>query len=170
MISAERVVRNTGDAVNATLESINLPILSEPIKRDGQLLVDGVFVDNLPADILVKQGCNFVIGVDVTENIEKKFGKNTPETPANKMKLPGLVATLVRCLHIQAHNLSQVGAKAADVIIAPDVSRFSPTSFVETAEMAEVGYEATQKSLSRIQEILADLDPGIFGGSPLPGE
>ena len=126
------------------------------------LLVDGGILDNLPADVLTNQGCNFVIGVDVAANIDKRVGNNDSATPANKMKAPGIVTTLLRCLKVQAHNTSALGAETADVIIAPDVSRFDATAFSQAPEMAEVGYQTTMESLPRIREILHKLDSDLF--------
>lgn len=56
LVSGKTVVREEGDAVQAILESINLPVLNVPINRDGQALVDGGLVDNVPADVLVSKG------------------------------------------------------------------------------------------------------------------
>ncbi len=163
LVRAEPVARTTGDAVHAMLESINLPVLSPPICHDGRLLVDGGIVNNLPADLLVKQGCNFVIGVDVAAHVDHRVGDNFPDTPTEHMTAPGIVATMLRCLQVQAHNMSAVGADPADVIIAPDVSDFEPTAFTKTAEMAEIGYQATMETLPRIKEILQKLDGQLFG-------
>jgi predicted acylesterase/phospholipase RssA len=162
LVRAEAVARTTGDAVHSILESINLPVLSPPICRDGRLLVDGGIVNNLPADLLVKQGSNFVIGVDVAAHVEQHVGDNFPETPTDQMKAPGIVSTMLRCLRVQAHNMSAVGADPADVIIAPDVSDFEPTAFAQTPEMAETGYRATNESLPRIKELLQELDGKLF--------
>ena len=63
LVSGEPKVRVGGDTVHGILESINLPGLSSPICRDGQALVDGGLVNNIPADVLVGKGCNFVIAV-----------------------------------------------------------------------------------------------------------
>ena len=41
LVQVRTVVRRQGDAVHAILESINLPIVSKPILRDGMALVDG---------------------------------------------------------------------------------------------------------------------------------
>ncbi|MGI9517318.1 MAG: patatin-like phospholipase family protein [Pirellulaceae bacterium] len=163
LVSACSVTRQTGDVVDSILESINLPVLAKPICRDGMLLVDGGILNNLPADVLVDQNCNMVIGVDVAANIEHQVGNDRPETPTGEMKAPGMVTTLMRSLSVQAHNMSAVGAKPADVVIAPDVSHFDATAFTQAREMAEVGYQATQDSLPRIREILHHLDSDLFG-------
>ncbi len=81
LVSGQAVVRDRGDAVQAILESINLPILSAPICRNGQALIDGGIINNIPADVLTSQGCNFVIAVSVTAKIAREFGANTPDTP-----------------------------------------------------------------------------------------
>ena len=60
LVSGKQVVRDQGDAVNAVLESINLPVFSQPICRDGQALIDGGLINNIPADVLIRSGCNFV--------------------------------------------------------------------------------------------------------------
>jgi len=162
LISARSIVRSSGDAVDSILESINLPVLSPPIRRDGMLLVDGGILNNLPADVLVRQGCNFVIGVDVSANIEHRIGDNFPDTPTERMKTPGAVATLLRCFNVQAHNMSSVGAQPADVTIAPNVSMFDSTAFTRTPEMADIGYRATMETLPRIREFLQNLDGDLF--------
>ena len=72
LVSGNSVVRERGDAVHAILESINLPVLSVPIVRDGQALIDGGLVNNIPADVLVSMGCNFVIAVSVTAKMETR--------------------------------------------------------------------------------------------------
>lgn len=162
LIGAKSVIQSTGDGVRALLESINLPVISAPISRDGMMLVDGGILNNLPSDVLVKNGCNFVIAVDVSANIEHQIGINTPETPTEKMKTPGIFSTLMRCLNVQAHGLSGHGAEAADIIIAPDVSQFDLAKFSRTPEMTEIGYQTALKSIPQIRQILNGLDPLLF--------
>jgi len=48
LVSGKPVVRDAGDAVHAILESINLPVLAVPIVRNGQALIDGGLVNNIP--------------------------------------------------------------------------------------------------------------------------
>ena len=78
LVGGKSVVRERGDAVHAILESINLPVLSVPIFRDGQALIDGGLVNNIPADVLVSMGCNFVIAVSVTAKMETSSATSRP--------------------------------------------------------------------------------------------
>ena len=82
LVSGNSVVRERGDAVHAILESINLPVLSVPIVRDGQALIDGGLVNNIPADVLVSMGCNFVIAASVSAKLESRFCDISAEKPS----------------------------------------------------------------------------------------
>ena len=73
LVSGNFVARERGDATHSILESINLPVISVPICRNGQALIDGGLVNNVPADVLVANGCNFVIAVSVSAKMEKQF-------------------------------------------------------------------------------------------------
>src|SRR4029079_5037183 len=145
------VVRERGDAVHAILESINLPVLSIPIIREGQALIDGGLVNNIPADVAVSLACNFVIPVSVTARMEKKFGGITPEGGGRRRKKPGVVQTILRSFQVQNHNLNAYGVGPADVFISPDVTGFELTAFTQAKEMAAIGEAATLEQIPRIR-------------------
>ena len=48
LVSGQPKVRDRGDAIQGIVESLNLPGLAEPICRDGEALVDGGLVNNVP--------------------------------------------------------------------------------------------------------------------------
>jgi predicted acylesterase/phospholipase RssA len=162
LVSGKSVVRERGDAVHAILESINLPVLSVPIIRNGQALIDGGLVNNIPANVLVSMGCNFVIAVSVTAKMEIKFCDITPENPTLPSSKPSIVSTLLRSLLVQNHNLNAIGVQPADVVIEPDVTSFDLTEFMRAKELADVGEAAALEQIPKIQELLARLDPRLF--------
>lgn len=96
LVSGAPVIRDQGDAVSAILESINLPVLSPPICRSGQALVDGGLVNNVPANVLVRKGCNFVIAVSVTAKLEAEFAHIRPDLHLEKYRSPSTLQTLLR--------------------------------------------------------------------------
>lgn len=165
LVSGSSVVRERGNAVHAILESINLPVLSVPICRNGQALVDGGLVNNIPADVLVAMGCNFVIAVSVTAKMEKHFSGITPQGSISTAK-PSVVQTLLRSLLVQNHNLNAIGVQPADVVIEPDVTGFDLTEFMRAKELAAIGEAAAKEQIPRIQQLLARLDPRLFGPPP----
>lgn len=162
LVSALSVVRDRGDATHTVLESINLPGLSLPICRDGQALIDGGLVNNIPADVLISRGCNFVIAVSVTAKIEHRFGNNHPHTPTNRMRAPSVLQTLMRSFLVQNYNLNAIGVKDADVVIEPDVTGFDLSEFTRAKDLAAVGERTAIEQLPKIKNLLSRMDPELF--------
>lgn len=162
LVDGSSVVRDRGDAVHAVLESINLPVLSAPIRRGDQALVDGGLVNNIPADVLVREGCNFVIAVSVTAKMEKAFGDITPGRPGLRRRGPSAVQTILRSLLVQNYSLNAFGVQPADVVIAPDVTGFELTEFTRAREMAAIGEAAALEEVPKIRRLLHRMDPQLF--------
>jgi NTE family protein len=167
LVSGQAVVRDQGDAVHAILESINLPLLSTPICRNGQALVDGGVMDNIPADVLASQGCNLVIAVSVTTKIARQFGDNKPETPTSGMRIPSSLQTLLRTLEVQNVSLNAIGVQPAEVVIAPEVVDFDLSEFMRAKELFAVGEQAALVQIPKIQQLMARLDPVLFSARPV---
>lgn len=162
LIRGESVVRSAGDAVHGILESINLPVLSQPIIRPGQALVDGGLINNIPADVLVSKGCNFVIAVSVTAKMETEFARNRPETPLGKMRSASVIQTVLRSFLVQSSSVNAIGVAPADFVIEPDVTGFELTEFTRTDELAAIGEETTLQALPQIKQLLNRLDGALF--------
>jgi NTE family protein len=162
LVSGQAVVRDRGDAVHAILESINLPMLATPICRNGQALVDGGVMNNIPADVLTSQGCNFVIAVSVTANIARQFGANKPHTPTASMRTPSSLRTVLRTLEVQNVSLNAIGVQPAEVVIAPEVADFDLSEFMRAKELFVVGEQAALVQIPKIQQLMARLDAGLF--------
>ncbi len=162
LVSGNSVVRQRGDAVHAILESINLPVLSVPIVRDGQALIDGGLVNNIPANVLVSMGCNFVIAVSVTAKLETSFCDIHPEKPTLSRTKPGLMPTILRSLLVQNYNLNAFGVQPADVVIEPDVTGIDPAEFMRAKELAVIGEATALDQIPKIQRLLNRIDPQLF--------
>jgi NTE family protein len=162
LISGKPIVREQGDAVHAVTESINLPVLSVPINRDGMALVDGGIVNNVPADVLVSRGCNFVIAVSVTAKMEHEFARNNPAMSTANMKSASVLQTILRTYVVQNVNMNSVGVQPADFVIEPDVTEFDITEFMRTDEIAEVGARSTEASVQQLKKLLEQVDSQLF--------
>ena len=162
LVSGRAVVRDRGDAVHAVLESINLPMLSVPICRNGQALIDGGVMNNIPADVLTSQGCNLVIAVSVTTKIARQFGANKPDTPTLSMRIPSSLQTMLRTLEVQNVSLNAIGVQPAEVVIAPEVADFDLSEFMRARELFTVGEQAALVQIPKIRQLLARLDPVLF--------
>ncbi|HEY2786941.1 MAG TPA: patatin-like phospholipase family protein [Fimbriiglobus sp.] len=162
LVSGTTVVRDRGDAIHAILESINIPVFSVPIVREGRALIDGGLVNNIPADVLVGMGCNFVIAVSVSEKLEQEFCEITPERRTQTRKGPTVLKTLLRSLMVQNHSLNARGIQPADVTISTDVRGFDLTAFTRAEEMAAIGEAAGLEAVPKIRQLLNRLDPQLF--------
>jgi NTE family protein len=162
LVTGRPVVRDRGTAVDAILESINMPVFSQPICRQGQALVDGGLVNNIPADVLVASGCNFVIAVSVTAKLEAEFANNRPDTPTAEMSSASILQTVMRSYVVQSVNMHSFGVHPADVVIEPDVTNIDLSEFSRTNELAAIGEKAAQKAIPKIKSLLAHLDETLF--------
>ncbi|TWT81375.1 NTE family protein RssA [Planctomycetes bacterium CA13] len=162
LISAAPVVRTTGDATTAVLESINLPGIARPICADGKALVDGGVLDNLPADIAINLGANFVIASDVSAKICFEFGGMNSDTPTEKMKRPSGTASLIRMRTVQDRSIRAIGGSHADITIEPDISTVQLTDFKIAGETAKLGRTAAEEVLPQLKSVLHEMDPQLF--------
>jgi predicted acylesterase/phospholipase RssA/CRP-like cAMP-binding protein len=158
LVSGREVVSDSGDAIRAVMESINIPLVSRPILRDGMALVDGGLLNNLPGDVLRTRGASFVVGVDVVAELPRRFGQNLPETPTGQMRQASLVETVLRVTDVQAHGLTTLRAEAVDLMIRPDTAAFEFADFTRADELAEAGRAAAQEALPTLKQALEDLE------------
>jgi predicted acylesterase/phospholipase RssA len=165
LVEAETIVRDSGDATLGILESINLPPLALPIFGAGRAMVDGGLLNNVPADVLASRDCNFVIASTVTAKLEKDFLGIRAGGSADRPRSASTLRTIMRQNLIQSHSMNAVGVRPADLVIAPDVTRFDLSEFTRADEMSVVGQEATRTTIDQLRRLLARLDPKLF---PLP--
>jgi NTE family protein len=162
LVEGAPMVRGTGDATVDILESINLPPLALPIIQSDQMLVDGGLLNNVPADVLVAKGCNFIIASTVTAQLEKSFGG----AGSNRHTLHGLAASTLKVIMrqnmIQHHRMNAVGVRPADFVIAPDVTSFDISEFTRAEEMARIGEATTAASIGDLHKMLHRLDAELF--------
>src|SRR5260370_18342702 len=125
LVEGEPVVRQAGDATIDVLESINLPPLSLPIFVPGQALVHGGLLNNVPANVLVAKGCNFVIASTVTAKLEKDFAGIRSKGRSLSSRAVSTLQVIMRQNMIQNRNMNAVGVQPADFVVAPNVTSFN---------------------------------------------
>ena len=160
LVEGAPLVRGTGDATAAVLESINLPPLALPIIGSDQMLVDGGLLNNVPADVLVAKGCNFVIASTVTAQLEKSFG--IPKRHTLHGRAASTMKVIMRQNMIQNHRMNAVGVQPADFVIAPNVTSFDISEFTRADEMARIGEATTATTIGDLHKMLHRLDAELF--------
>jgi len=170
LVQGERVVREVDDATISVLESINLPPLSLPIIASGQALVDGGLLNNIPANLLVAKGCNFVIASSVTAKLEKDFAKIHAKGSSRSGRSLSTIQVIMRQTMIQNYSMNSIGVQPADFVVAPDVTSFDISEFTRVEEMALIGEATTNATVAKLRKMLSRLDSKLFEGSSTSGD
>jgi len=68
--SGKEIHLNEGVVAPAVRATVSVPGLLAPVERDGQRLVDGGLLNNLPVDVVRNMGADVVLAVDVYSNSE----------------------------------------------------------------------------------------------------
>ena len=159
LVQGEAVVRGGNDATIGVMESINLAPLSLPIIEAGQALVDGGLLNNVPANVLVAKGCNFVIASTVTATLEKDFEGISSRFTGRFLST---IQVIMRQTMVQDYNMNSIGVQPADFVVAPDVTSFDISEFTRGEEMARIGEATTDASVAKLRKMLGRLDAKLF--------
>lgn len=135
--NGEKVILNKGNIAKAVMASCAIPGIFEPVEIQNKLLVDGGVVENVPIHTLHEMGSNFTIGVDLNSN-------HTYEKPKN------VVDIILNSFHFLMKKSSKLQTKQADVVITPDLSKFSRSDISQVDNLMEIGYESTLETLKNL--------------------
>lgn len=162
---AEEVIHDSGPLWRAVRASLSLPGIFPPIYADGDLLVDGGALNNVPVDIMrAKLGSGSLIAVDLSPDVEpattapfdlglsgwrvlsRRLGRLSPPH-----RLPSVVDILSR-----SAVLSGVKARRAaltdqriDLLLRPPVAGISALDFKAGVRLIEVGYRHAAEALAK---------------------
>ena len=81
----EAILLDNGCLAEAISASGALPSIFSPVILDGQLLIDGGVVNNYPVEELRRRGANFIIGVDVQDDLRDKEELKTAPEPSSRI-------------------------------------------------------------------------------------
>ncbi|HLA56000.1 MAG TPA: patatin-like phospholipase family protein [Flavobacterium sp.] len=141
--TGEEVLLDKGYLPQAMIASAAFPSLFSPVEIDGKLLVDGGVTNNYPIDELKKRGCDFIIGVDVQDDLKKR----------NSLK--DATRILVQISNLQMIQRMDEKKKETDIYIKPDISSFGVISFDEGQQIVKKGEEAAFAVYEKLK-VLAD--------------
>lgn len=143
--SLREVVISSGSVAKACAGSCAVPGLFVPVRLDDKILCDGGLKNAMPADVLKRRGCDMVISINIGgEN--KKAGISTTK----------VFDVLLCALQILINDTSYKGHIYSDLVISPDISKFSFRKKNNLQDMIKEGYEATINAMPEILEIFKD--------------
>ncbi len=65
LLSAQPVVLRNGSLADAMRATMSLPLIFPPVELNGQVLIDGGTMNNVPADIVKAMGADRVVAINV---------------------------------------------------------------------------------------------------------
>ena len=138
--NGEKVVLKDGSLIDALCASSCFPPYFKPYNYLGKRLVDGAFTDAIPADLVKEMGADVIVAIDLSKykrqpsKIEEMFKiKPIPNLPKDPKK---------------------DGYVNANIMIAPDLSKYSSIDFIHAEEMFDIGYESAKKAIPEIKKAI----------------
>jgi NTE family protein len=147
LIKGEKVILNQGKLFNALLASASIPGIFPPIILDGKTLVDGGIVDVVPIETARSLGANFIIAVNVSPTLKKRF------------EFSNAIEILFRSDSITSNELIKLQLSSADLVITPKVGRFHWSNFSKPEKCIREGEIAAQNVLSELKKKLNSVTP-----------
>lgn len=143
--AGEPVIIDKGDLLEALMASSAVPLIFQPVKKDGQVLVDGGLSMPIPIEPLKKMGANKIIAVNLDGDgfTQKKEKFNIGETALQTIRLLRY--------RLAKHDISE-----ADVAITPEVENVWGYEFLNGAKVIAAGEKAAQKVLPEIKKLISD--------------
>ncbi|MCP4397167.1 MAG: cyclic nucleotide-binding domain-containing protein [bacterium] len=159
------VVHQQGFLWKAVRASLSMPILFSPVSFQGDVLVDGGLINNLPIDVMRKFcGDGLVIAVDAGSSSTKKgtydfppglsgwkilWSKLNPFVP--QIEVPRLLDILIESITVNsAYNLMSIQHQA-DVFIDPPTGLFDSRDWNAYRDISEVGYQTAKQQIKEWQ-------------------
>ena len=152
------VVHRSGPLWRALRASSAIPGLFPPVMDEGQMLVDGAIVDNMPTATMRSLNRGLIIGVDVSSTntlapcdiaIEQKSwlwllmgGRN---------KTPSMAQVLMSSGTIGSQSQRGSARAATDLLVEPCLDGIGMLSFSALDKAVEAGYHAMQAAIPKLR-------------------
>ena len=141
------VTLEEGDLAAATLASMALPGLIPPVEIDGQRLIDGGFIDNLPVSTARNMGSDRVLVVSV----------GSDPLPVESIKgFGGVLRQTQKLLTGPSVRAQRASLRETDFLIEPVLDEFSFASFSDADIMIERGEAAVHALASKLAPLALD--------------
>ena len=146
IVAGKPVVFGSGDLALSIRSSMSVPGAFAPTNVDGQLLVDGGLMDNVPIDVARSMGATQLIVVNVSSPLLQREQLSNPVAVLNQM-----VSALME--EKTQRQLDTLGAN--DVLITPALGDMSASEFNRGAEAIAIGRAAAEAALPRLKALAA---------------
>ena len=132
LLSAQPVVMRSGSLADAMRATMSLPLIFPPTEVNGQVLIDGGTMDNVPADVVKTMGANHVIAVNVGDLSDREGISYT------------MLGVASNTLDAMMRASTRRAMASADVVINVPLGQYGSLDWRRAAALMDEGYRATE--------------------------
>jgi NTE family protein len=137
-----------GNLARAMRASMAIPIIFPPVEMDGEMLIDGGMIDNLPTDALKKWDPQIILGVDASSDMPIQD---------STYDLIDVGKQVIKIWMIISNRSILV---KPSVLIEPDLGSHSPLFYGKTAWLIGQGFEAAMAKMDSIRLLVGETNAG----------
>jgi predicted acylesterase/phospholipase RssA len=160
LTTAAAKIHQQGALWKAVRASVSIPGIGPPAIENGEILVDGGLVDNLPVETMKRLCQGRAYAVDVSEQVE--FASKLSESYtvsgwkllwqqlspfSEKPDIPNILNTLYRTTTVGGIRALESAKSQADLCFEPPVSQFGVFEWQSVDKIIEIGFRYAQRKL-----------------------
>ena len=136
--TGEDILINKGIFPQALIASSSVPSIFYPFEIEGRLLVDGGVTNNYPVEKLKELGAEYIIGVDVQEELK------------DRNELQGITTIFGQISNFYTQSQMKSKRQLTNIYIKPEIKGYTVLSFENGKKIIENGEYATRNFLSEL--------------------
>lgn len=181
LLKREELIIDQGSLADAIRESIAIPGVIPPVRRENRLIIDGGVVNPLPTNVVAGLGIKKMIAVNVLQSpddvvrgyeiTEQQIRREEQipfrESPSKylgvrlqrlllKLFYPNIPDIIVRSLQAVEYVVSEQSAQQADIVIHPNLVGINWFELYQVDELIKRGEEAAYQHLSDIKKLVSE--------------
>ncbi len=177
----DRIVRviKSGSISDALRASIAIPGIFQPVRMNGEILIDGGVLDPLPISCLIEEGVDKIIAIDVLPTPADIAEKKRHDDRIDRMRkaivtkknifircmwairerakravIPNSIDIIVNSMQAMEHEIACTVAADADVVIRPSIPHIGWVEFHRSKELIRLGEEAAEAAIDELRAIV----------------
>lgn len=148
LYSGRLVTLCEGDVAQAVRASSSIPTIFRPVKRDGQLLIDGGVLCRVPTEQVKEMGAEAVIAVDALVNTRESVSE-----------VKNVFSMVMRVFDMMDYNQTEmkkvITGKQNELWIEPEIKGMNQYVIKELDRAYEEGYAAAKALMPKIKQFIA---------------
>lgn len=134
----QSVVFENGSLKEALRATMAIPGVFTPVVYDGQVLVDGGILNNVPVEVAKKMGADIVIAVNIA-------------APVQRRDFESIDTVLGKTIDTVLATNSGQSLQSADVVLAPSFSGLGLLNWDAAEQYIALGYQAADKARDTLE-------------------